>query len=168
MIVTTPAERATPQAMASYGILKDPSSSDRNDEKKSSMADMSGFLPLDAAGILQLCNGRINSHVPIRSRHLWMKRILSRERFHAESRFSARRPEPLDSESPGSNVTRPGRGSASDRSTAAPRSRNRSTGGTCIAGRGLEARSDPVPFFVVGMAATRASHRGASPTVKPP
>jgi len=52
--VTTPAERATPQAMASYGILKDPSSSDRNDEKKSSMADMSGFLPLDAAGILQL------------------------------------------------------------------------------------------------------------------
>ena len=86
--------------MASYGILKDPSSSDRNDEKKSSMADMSGFLPLDAAGILQLCNGRINSHVPIRSRHLWMKRILSRERFHAESRFSARRPEPLDSESP--------------------------------------------------------------------
>ena len=82
--MTTPAERATPQAMASYGILKHPSSSDRNDEKKSSMADMSGFLPLDAAGILQLCNGRINSHVPIRSRHLWMKRLLSRERFHAE------------------------------------------------------------------------------------
>jgi hypothetical protein len=71
MIVRTPAERATPQAMASYGILKHPSSSDRNDEKKSSMADMSGFLPLDATGILQLCNGRINSHVPERG-WLWL------------------------------------------------------------------------------------------------
>jgi hypothetical protein len=31
-------------------FLKHPPSSDRNDEKKSSMADMSGLLPLDAAG----------------------------------------------------------------------------------------------------------------------
>jgi hypothetical protein len=50
MIVRTPAERATPHAMASYpGIFEPPPSSDRNDEKKSSIADMSALLPLGAA-----------------------------------------------------------------------------------------------------------------------
>jgi hypothetical protein len=59
MIVTTPAERATPQAMASYGIFETPSITR---PKRREEIDDGRYVSI--AAFKRRCNGRINSHVP--------------------------------------------------------------------------------------------------------